>query len=199
MIDRLGLRLPAEEVEARLRAREPGAARSLVRASVVFAAAFTVLGAPLVWIDSGPRLALGVAGGLFLMVPIVALFARREAARATARWRGLPWDRGVSFVSPGGPMVLMAPDHFFLERRGLWEPAAIAGVAYQAERHALVITTRKYRTPGYAAVPVERPVPLPRDVPRGQAEALADCFHMIWTRQERQPSKAAKDWLRANP
>ena len=196
VFDRLALRAAPEVIEARLRAFEAQYARRMVPAVTCIAIVFSILAGPMVWGAGGIRLAACVVGGLFLLIPIAKLVARRDAATLVARLHQLPWERAVSWVNDQRGLVLMSemgvatesPNAFFGMDR-------ITGVTYDAGGHAIRVVTRPVRT-GRIDHQENLLLKLPGAVPAGQGEAIADTFHMLWTRQQREPSRAAAEWLK---
>lgn len=197
ILDALGLREPARVVDQRLDTFVPKTARKLRFASGAIALVLAVIAGPLVWLGSGARLAAVVVGGLFALVPVAALVARRDATRLCERWRRLPWDQGASFVTENYGLVFLSAEHLALESlSAVFSTAAFESVRYEADSHALFVIGAPTGA-GRMSLPRQHfQLSLPRDLDPARAEVLADLMHLLWTREVREPSATARAWLR---
>jgi hypothetical protein len=203
MVAMLDLRVAQDQVEARIRGRVLTTARQVWPAAAFFTAIIAVAFGFVAFTLGGFRAALILVACILVLIPLGAWLGWRNAgARIAARWRALPWDRGVSFICPTHGLVLLSKKCLALEwypnpggGGTIWKSKWLRKVNYDRAGHALVIETVKVYGPHSFSWQEHYTLRLPDSVAQGQAEAIADVFHMLWAGEQRLPTPAAKSWL----
>jgi len=194
LLDPLRVRLPAEVVRERLRAVQPATLRSGARRLVIY---WLVLGAifvPAVWALSGRTLGIAVLGAIVVLAGLSAPLSRRHLEALRTEVNALPWDEGVSFVSPSHGAVLLLPRALAFEDAPVRKPMGVVSVTYDSAEHALVIKSERATSMRSRGVAAEH-VSLPPEVSVEKAEAIALLFHFFWTGELGELSEATRTLL----